>query len=255
MTAFDDLAADYDQDFTDTGLGRALRNRVWQQLDTWIQPGQHLLDLGCGSGEDACHLAKAGVQVTSIDASEGMVQAARRKNAGFGEQVQVHHLAFEALVGTEHVLGPFDGAISNFGALNCARSLPDVFRAIATRLQPGGFFLACLMGPVVPWEWLWMIRRGQFRQSFRRMRRGGVDWRGLHVEYPSIGRIKKICPPELKFLRVRAVGAFLPPTYFEAWTRRHPKLLKFLERAENRLGSVPPFPQIADHYLVEFQRV
>ena len=85
MTAFDALAADYDASFTATPLGTLLREAVWRRLDARFAPGDRVLELACGTGEDAVHLASRGVRVTAVDASAAMVEAAR--------------LAHEAMVG------------------------------------------------------------------------------------------------------------------------------------------------------------
>jgi len=53
---------------------------------------------------------------------------------------------------------------------------------------------------------------------------------------------------------VSAVGALLPPTEWESWTERHPRLLAALARWERRLETVPPLPWLADHYLLELER-
>jgi len=55
--AFEGLAFEYDTRFTDGFIGRLLRNVVWRRLDVNFRPGSRILDLGCGTGEDAVYLA------------------------------------------------------------------------------------------------------------------------------------------------------------------------------------------------------
>ena len=43
-----------------------------------LQPGSHILDVGCGTGRHAHELARRGYQVTGIDISEGMLNEARK---------------------------------------------------------------------------------------------------------------------------------------------------------------------------------
>ena len=74
--AFDELAAGYDADFTNTPLGSALRSMVWSRLDQVFSGPRRILDLGCGTGEDALHLAARGLDVVGIDASAAMVHSA-----------------------------------------------------------------------------------------------------------------------------------------------------------------------------------
>jgi len=117
VTAFDALAKSYDTVFTNSVLGRVYRDASWRWLDEAFEPGQQVLESGCGTGEDAIHLAQRGVRVVATDPSLAMIEATRAKSeaAGLGHMVtalqadaeQVHELA-----------GQFDGAFSSFGAFN-----------------------------------------------------------------------------------------------------------------------------------------
>jgi SAM-dependent methyltransferase len=251
--AFDTLAPDYDASFTVTPLGTLLRQAVWRRLDASFAPGQRVLELGCGTGEDAVHLASHGVRVLATDASPVMVETARRKvaAAGLGEMVDARRMGMEE-VGT--LAGTFDGAFSDFGGLNCVADLGGIAQGLAALLPPGAPVLLCVMGPLVPWEWIWYLSKLQPGKAFRRLRPGGVAWRGITVRYPSIRTLRRAFAPAFRLRRVSGVGAFLPPTYVEGWTRRHPRALSLLERWEGRLAAVAPFPWLADHYLAELVR-
>ena len=249
---FDAAAADYDHRFTDTPLGGCLRRAVWRRLDARFGPGDRVLELGCGTGEDALHLAHRGVRVVATDAAPAMVETARRKLAAAGGS-EVRLLAIEDL-GAEPASPPFDGAFANFGGLNCVADLAAVASALAARLRPGAPVLLCVMGPLAPWEWLWLLRRGQPREVFRRLRRGGVRWRGLTVRYPAIGTLRRAFAADFRLLRVSAVGALLPTTSFAPWAARHPRLLAALDGLERRVERLPPLPWLADHYLAELVR-
>ncbi len=78
-SAFDRVAVRYDRDFTEQQLGAWLRGVVWCEMETAFHPGDSVLDLGCGTGEDACHLAHSGIQVTGLDASSAMLEMAMAK--------------------------------------------------------------------------------------------------------------------------------------------------------------------------------
>ena len=81
---FDVAAASYDADFTETQLARWLRETVQAHLATAFGPGDHVLELGCGTGEDAIWLAQRGVRVTATDVSQSMLNVAQRKAAAAG---------------------------------------------------------------------------------------------------------------------------------------------------------------------------
>lgn len=253
-TPFDSIAGDYDRAFTTSAIGKHMRAAVWRRLDAAIQPGARVLELNCGTGEDAVHLARRGVRVHATDASAEMVAATRAKveRAGQGEMVRVERLAIDDLA--HRRAGPFDGVLSNFGGLNCVDDLPGVARGLAALLRPSAPVLLCAMGPIVPWEWGWYLARKQPRKAFRRLRRGGAPWRGLTILYPSIGELERAFAPHFARRRVAAIGALVPPSYAGEWAARHPRLLAALDRWERRLEIVPPLPWLADHFLIELER-
>lgn len=266
--AFDELAADYDDTFTERAVGRLLRAAVWRRLDANFRPGDHVLELNCGTGADAVYLAQRGVRVLATDISTAMLDATRGKvmRAGVSDLVSVARVDIEQLaaqkppahgarVDPEPLAAAFDGALSNFGGLNCVADLTGVGRAIAALLRPGAHALLCVMGPLTPWEWAWYVRRGQVNKAFRRLRRAGVAWHGLTIRYPSIHALRQALAPAFALARVSAIGALLPPSYAEPWAAQHPRALAWLNRAERRLETVWPLPWLADHYLAEFVRV
>lgn len=264
LSPFDPLAESYDRTFTHTTLGGILRRAVWRRLECCFEAGSHVLEVNCGSGEDALFLARRGVRVDATDLSEAMVEQARRKveGAGLGGLVTVSRLAIEALGApggdgagdAEPFPGPYDGALSDFGGLNCVADLGAAARGLAARLRPGAPVLLCLMGPTVPWEWFWYLAQRQPRKAFRRLAPGGVVWRGRRIRYPAIGRTRRSFAPWFRVRRRSALGAFLPPTYAEDWAARHPRLLAWLDRIERRLETAPLLASLADHYLLELER-
>lgn len=93
--------------------------------------GAQVLDLGCGPGGASAKMQDAGLIVTAIDASQGMVDSARAQG------VPAKLGTFEDIPG----LGPFDGVWANFSLLHAPREkLPGYLRAIAHELVPGGIF-------------------------------------------------------------------------------------------------------------------
>jgi SAM-dependent methyltransferase len=272
---FDDMAADYDRSFTASAIGSLMRQAVWRRLDARFGAGDRVLELNCGTGTDAVHLARRGVRVLATDIAPAMLELTRAKvvQAGLEDLVEVRQLAIEELkmqnakcknegATTESfcILNsafciPFDGALSNFGGLNCVADFRGVAAGLAACLRPGAMALLCVMGPLAPWEWAWYLWRGQPAKAIRRLRRGGVAWRGLTIRYPSIGSLRRAFAPWFRLRRASAVGALLPPSYIESWAVRRPRLLARLNRWERRLETLPPLPWLADHYLLELERL
>jgi SAM-dependent methyltransferase len=251
---FESLAPSYDETFTRSRIGTRMRRAVWRRLDAAFAAPSRVLELGCGTGEDAVHLAGRGVSVLATDPAAGMVAEARAKvgRAGLAERVTTRTLDAGRL--HEADLGSFDGAFSNFGALNCVPDLAAVPAGLSKHVRPGGRVVLCLLGRYVPWEWGWFLARGDRRSAFRRLAEGGAEWRGLRVAYPPLRELRRLFAPGFRFLGARAIGVFVPPSYAEAWAGRHPRLLAALDTVERRVEVLPPFPSLADHVLLELER-
>lgn len=252
---FDGLAQDYDRSFTNSAIGERMRAATWRRLDSLFRRGDRVLELNCGTGEDAVHLGRRGVHVLATDASAEMVALTRAKAAlaGLPDLIEARQLRIESLAELQggH---QFDGALSNFGGLNCVEDPAAAARWLAAVLRPGARAILCVMGPTVPWEWAWYLAHGEPRKAFRRLRAPGTPWRGLTIRYPTIGHVRRAFHPYFQQTRVSAVGALVPPSYAGGWAERHPRLLEALDHWERRVETLPPFPWLADHFLIELER-
>ena len=253
-SAFDEIAAGYDASFTATRIGALVRQAVWRHTDRRFRPGARVLELNCGTGADAIHLGTLGVRVLATDASAEMVKIASQKIAreNLSPLVQARQSSWEELDSLPQA--DFDGALSNFGGLNCILDLRSAAAALARRLRPGASLLICAMGPWSIWEWGWYVLHGRPSKAFRRLRRGGVEWHGLTVRYPSIAMVKRAFAPTFQFKQASAIGAILPPPFAESLAERWPSLITALNRLERQVEAMPPLPWLADHYLIEFKR-
>src|SRR5262245_37709028 len=102
---FDEVAADSDQQFRRSASGRMMRQAVWSRVAARFAVGSHVLELSCGTGEDAVYLARRGVNVTATDASAQMLDQARRKvdEAKLTGRIQLRQLAIEELASWEQI--------------------------------------------------------------------------------------------------------------------------------------------------------
>ena len=267
--AFDRVAFDYDHQFTDTPLARALRRIVWERLAVHIRPGMRILDIGCGTGEDAVWLARRGAYVIATDVSSAMLDVTRQKaqQAGLAEMIETFVLdaasppsRIEPLRLGRGVQGVrIDGAFSNFGALNCVSDLSLIACALAEWVRPGGVLILVFMSRWCAWEIAWHTLHFQPRAALRRLRRNGVDARvggsTIQVWYPSIGRIGAAFRDGFRLTRVAGLGAFLPPSYLEPVISGQPWLFRLLSRLERVTASRFPFTHLAHHVILELERV
>jgi SAM-dependent methyltransferase len=255
ISPFDEMAASYDSSFTHTACGAALRGIFWERLATVFAGRPRILELGCGTGEDAIRLARAGHHVVATDASAAMIDQARRKAlaAGCAQSIEFHVLPMEALHDLPHDLR-FDGVFSNFGAINCVADLERLAGALAVRLEPGAPLLFVAMGRHVPWEWFWYGLRAEPGKAFRRLRREGVEWRGFRVHYPSPRQLAHQLRDGFTARCARPLGLLLPPSYACDWLNRRPRLLGVMLRLERRAQRWPQLAGLADHYVFEAVR-
>lgn len=280
--AFDGAAARYDEDFSRRPLGWRLRQRVWSRMDAVLRPGDWVLDVGCGTGEDAVHLANRGVRVHAVDRSRTMVRRAwvKAEAGGVADRIRFEVRDATTVVdlavadGRESVpphgdegqaprggppadAGPFDAAISNFGVLNCVPRLDPVAQGFAAVVRPGGTVLVVLMGPFCLWETLWFLGQRQPSSASRRWRgwaKASVAGRPVVVRYWSPRTVRRAFAPWFDHLVTAPVGLVLPPTDALDWAERRPGRLATLDRWDARLSRVPGAAWVADHFLVRFVR-
>ena len=257
--AFGRLASTYDTEFTETLIGRAQRTAVWECAQAVFAPRSHLLELNCGTGEDAIHLARLGFVVTACDVSSSMIAEARKKAQFEGLSDRIHFY----VKATERIAEiaanrSFGGVFSNFSGLNCVQDLGAVARDLAPSLLPCSPLLFCFSTRYCLWESIWYLLRGDAHRAFRR-------WKGHHyarfgdtvftVFYPSCREIQESFAPYFRLVSVTGIGVAVPPSYVNSFISRHPRLLRALESTDDAIRDLPGLRNLGDHVLFHFERL
>lgn len=251
--AFDWIAEQYDELFTNSVIGRAQRKAVWSELQRLLAPGQRVLEINCGTGVDAAFMASRGVRVDAYDASPAMIDVAKRRQ---GSNAAIH-FGVKVIEHLEEVDGQYEGAVSNFGGLNCVRDLPLVAAQLRRLIRPGGFFMVCLAARFCAWELAWYVARGEFGKAIRRLRgetEGRLGESRVRVYYPTMAQLRRSFVPGFRIVRRRGIGVLVPPTYCEPWARRHPRAIGLAAMLDRGLSVLPLVRAAADHACVVLER-
>jgi SAM-dependent methyltransferase len=258
--AFDAAATEFDRRFGEWRSVAAQRRAVRDALAAAFPEGASVLEIGGGTGEDARWLSERNRHVFLTDASAAMVETAARKLRPYptarSAVVAAEDLETWARAREERGEPPFDGAFSNFAALNCVADLRPVARGLARLVRPGGTVLLVLFGTCSPGEVLVQCARGNLRAAVRRMSRGPVSarlgGRAFEVRYHRPSAIAAVMTPLFEATARRGIGVFVPPSAAEPWISRHPSLLRACESLD-RVVSAPLAP-FGDHVLYRFSR-
>jgi hypothetical protein len=146
----------------------------------------------------------------------------------------------------------FDGAISNFGALNCVADIEELSRALASLIRPGGYLAVCVLGRFCLWETLWYLSQGKPLKAFRRWRSGRVaSSLRVRVHHFSISQIEQAFRRSFTMVDWCGIGLAVPPSYVTGVPGWLLNAFGFLDRG---LEQWPVFRALADHRLAVFVR-
>ncbi len=110
--------------------------------------GRRAIDLGCGAGNEALAMLRAGLDVVAVDRYDGAIAAttAAATEAGLASRLEVRQGRMEHVL--PDVAGPFDLVHARFALpFVPAREFPGLWEAIRHCLGPGGVICCQLFGP------------------------------------------------------------------------------------------------------------
>src|SRR5690348_6971761 len=129
--SFSRAAAFYEDDEHGNVMARWTRVQSLRALDAAFHPGDLVLEIGCGTGIEAVHLARRGVRVVATDAAPGMIEVLSAKLAPGGSAHDVVSEITPVVLPASRLgelvekygAGAFDGCYSSMGPLNCEPDL------------------------------------------------------------------------------------------------------------------------------------
>jgi ubiquinone/menaquinone biosynthesis C-methylase UbiE len=259
---FDHIATTYDSAFSKSMIGQMQRKQVWEYLEK-ITPelnGLEILELNCGTGEDALLFSEKGFNIVATDVSEEMLKVTMQKASQYSMQNKIssHYLDLDSFDETLFEK-KFDLIFSNFGGLNCINpeSLQKLLQKIPTILSPGGRFVGVIMPKFCLWETFYFLCKFQFKKAFRRWTSKEVmaDLQGVCVKtwYFTSGQLEKWSGSKFKLIATKPIGIALPPSYLENFFSRKKRLLFGLHAMEKKLNRFDSLSGVADHFLIDLK--
>lgn len=263
--AFDTAAQSYDSLYQSNPIMAWMRRENLAAIQETFAPGSRLLDIGCGTGDEALALARGGYQIVATDLSSGMIAAARTKAQVQGTSGVTWKLLPAgrlSQLACDDGVGTFDGAFASFGALNCEPDLGSIAETLAHLMRPTGALVCSVINRWCAWEIGWGLLHFRPGAAFRR------TWPGQQpaglaspdgdnsvlIHYHSPRSFVRAFAPHFSLEKLIALPVFLPPPYLSHLVDRWPALLYRGEHIERRLCDRFPFHSLGDHFLVVLAR-
>lgn len=251
---FDTYAPAYDAHFVKGGVGMAQRTIVHAYLKTILSENKAVLEINCGTGEDATFISPVCSEILCTDISGEMVRIARDKNALLAN-CSFKVLAIQEIASIEK---KFDLLFSNFGGLNCLNEaeMKNFAKDIGNVIKNDGEMLLVIMGRKCIWERFYFSLRGQRAKARRRLGMAKAQLPGstIHVYYHSPAFIVHIFGADFRVIRQQPVGFFIPPSFLEPFFVRHKFLFSIMCLLEKGVRSFGFLSDYSDHYLIHLKR-
>lgn len=253
---FDVSAKNYDKVFTFTNIGKAQRKQVHKFINKTICQNKKLsiLELNCGTGEDAIYFSKKGHKVLATDISEEMIKVAKSKNNNICF-LQQDINTITSKIFTEK----FDLIFSNFGGLNClSNSQFELFlQKSVTLLKPNGKLIMVVMPKHCLWEFIYFSIKGKFKKANRRNTNSvviaNVNGEKVSTWYHNPKEIVSLTEKLYVLDMIKPIGISIPPSYLESSFLSKKPFINILTTIEKLLSN-KFWAKYADHYLIEFTK-
>lgn len=261
---FDAIAKEYDNAFTETLVGKYQRERVHHHLEVLLQHANihDVLELNCGTGQDAIWLAEQGCRVLATDIATKMVEVTARKILESKWSNSITSTVLDARELSRLGNKPkFDLIFSNFGGLNCIapQELEKLAQAASNLLNPNGYFLAVIMPRGCWWEKLYFTLKKQRTTAKRRSSRDAIaakldEETFVDTWYYNPSEFFRYFDKQFNLQKKAPIGWSLPPSYLDNWFQNKKGLLGLLHKIEQKVPATSFFAQTADHCIVQMQR-
>ncbi|UPT69313.1 MAG: methyltransferase domain-containing protein [Flavobacterium sp. JAD_PAG50586_2] len=254
--SFDKAAINYDATFTNSEIGKLLRNLVYEQFLKQLNSVHKILEINCGTGEDAIWLAKQNFNIIATDISPKMIAEAKNKaifdNLNF-EVADINSIA------TAYPKDNFDLIFSNFGGLNCLSEteIQEFFKNSGNLLSEKGKMVLVIMPKNTLWEQFYFLAKAEFSNAFRRKKAlaiADVDGEKVPTYYYNPKDIVNLAKHDFDLIDQKPIGFFVPPSYLEPFFKNKKGFLQILSYLESGIKNWSILSKYADHYIITLQK-
>jgi len=258
---FDHIAAPYDAAFPQGAVGQLQRKHIWAYLQHVIDrlPGLDILELHQGSDEDALLFGSHGFTLVATDVTEEVARITEPPSRQYSMPSKISSQCLDPYHPEETLFDKHYHLIfSHTGGLNAMdpASLQRLLRQAATLLAPGGRLVAVVMPKLCLWEMLYFLITGRFRRIFRPWSARQSDGISpvLREFFYTPRQLKQLARHEFEVVAIKPVGFALPPVCLENVFSPRKKLLKFLNRWEERLRRFSFLAGMGDRYIIDLRK-
>jgi ubiquinone/menaquinone biosynthesis C-methylase UbiE len=255
---FDTYAQTYDDHFTNSMIGKAQRKQVYKHaLNNAYFFNKRVLEVNCGTGEDALWLVKQGANVLATDISESMLEVANAKTGD--KDIQWKQMPAQDIA----QLAPdtFGTIFSNFGGLNCLSPAEmEQFKNGCVKVQAyEDQLVMVLMARKCIWERFYYsyIQKDPSKAKRRSAKDGAeavIEGKSARVYYYGPKEIKRLFKKEYRHVNTKPIGLFVPPSYMEDAFRKRKILFTLLVLLDKVFGNFSFLSDHADHYIIFFEK-
>jgi len=218
LKLFDRFSSDYDESFKLNPLGVLSRSRLLRYAKKQIGNNpKRILDIGCGTGEDALELLRLGHMVDCLDFSVGMMSITKQKiiKAGF----QRVNFIVSDLNSMNYVPDNKYDCIYSNGVINFLDDIDKLPAYFCKILKPGGLvFLTCLNKLCVR-EMMYYLVRLKPLKMLRRFQNKGISYQkgyndiDCKLRYYDVSDFVQTIESKFEIIDIQPICVLLPLSY------------------------------------------
>ncbi len=252
---FDWYASKYDEKIEENDIENYMRETSSGILLGLFAPGDTVLEVGCGTGQETIRLLSRGIRVQAVDISSMMIETLKRKAEAEGVSANLSTFVGKAadigkMIGKGEL---FDGVFSTFGAINSEPNVAEFISGVGTVLKPGGYFVAGVWNRFCLFEILFYGLTLRWRRLLSRF--NGISLKGssrffIDTMSYSVRDFKHMLGGSFTIESICGVPVIAPPPDFFHKLKALHIPVDILLRADAWFSDIIPFSNFGDFSII-----